>query len=333
MLNKYLRMDPIPWLTDSENPAVTYLVKDEILEVQEKNEIYTDLINSALTDYFKFNSSKGILGDPKHPDVFYKGTVWFFLLAVESGYKHSADFISASADYICKTTQLDDGGFKFNHDSSSVGCRSGNLIYALIKSGISDSRTDAGIKWILKNQRNDGGWLHCPVAGFCDVMKLIFFRKSGNNLKYESDDKISSCPVASYSCLKALIESNNENYNQEVIKGADFFIRNNFFLKSNNKLFCGNKIVPDRIGYPVMSQYDFLSGLILIAATGKWNDPVTGELFNRIIKNQNINGSWNCENKSPGMIKEKPGQSRWATLNALRLINEITKKENQFEKA
>ena len=32
MLNKYLTMDPVPWLTDGENPAVTYLVKNEIIK-------------------------------------------------------------------------------------------------------------------------------------------------------------------------------------------------------------------------------------------------------------------------------------------------------------
>jgi len=330
MLNKYLLSDPVPWLTDGDNPAVTYLVKDEILMEPDKEKIYNELINSPLTDYFKKNSSKGILGDIKHPDVYYRGTVWFFLLAVESGYKYSTDFISATADYLCGTTQNEDGGFMYgSNPSSSVGCRSGNMIWSLLKCGISDSRTGSGIKWIEKNQRKDGGWLHCPVAGFCDVMKLVFLKKIGTGLKYESDENVPSCPVASYSCLKALLESSSLQYNDMILRGIDFLIKNRFFINLKNKLLCGNALNPHKTGYPVMSQYDFLSGLVTASKTEKWNDPVTGELFNSIIKKQNPDGSWNYENILPGMIKGEKDRSRWITLNALRLISEVIKKENQ----
>lgn len=334
MMNKYLSMDPVPWLTDGENPAVTYLVKDEILNVPDKEKIYDELIKSPLTGYFKGNSSKGIPGDIKHPDVFYRGTVWFFLLAVESGYKNSMDFVSSTSDFICSTMQSEDGGFRYgNNPPFSVGCRTGNIIWALLKCGVSDSRTDSGINWIVKNQRKDGGWLHCPVSGFCDVMKLIFLKKSGDGLKYESDDKIPSCPVASYTCLKAILESNPDKHRDVLKPALDFFIKNNFFMNRDNKIFCGNSIYPGKIGYPVMSQYEFLAGLILSSKTEKWNNIVTGELFNEIIKKQNPDGSWNCENNLQGMIKEKHLSGRWVTLNALRLINNIVKKENQFENA
>ena len=330
MLNKYLSSDPIPWLTDGENPAVTYLVRDEILQEQDKETIYTELIKSPLTGYFQNRTTGGILGDIRHPDVFYRGTVWLFLIAVESGYKKSTEFISSTADYICGSMQADDGGFRYSGNGSyPVGCRCGNIIHSLIKCGISDSRTDAGIKWILKNQRSDGGWLHCPVAGFCDVMKLVFLRKSGSGLKYESDEKFPSCPVATYSCLKAITEIKSSDYNEPVLRGIDFFIRNRFFINTKNKYICGNMINPERIGYPVMSQYDFLSGLVQVSGTDAWNNPVIGELFNLIIKKQNQDGTWSCENNLKGMIKDRPDRSRWTTLNALRLIKNITDKENQ----
>lgn len=330
MLNRYLSSDPVPWLTDGENPAVTYLVKDEILCEPDKEKIYTELVQSPLTEYFRKKSSKGILGDTKHPDVFYIGTVWFFLLAVESGYKISADFISSTADYLCRTTQSSDGGFMYSSNPSCpVGCRTGNMVRGLLKCGVSDSRTDVGINWILSNQRKDGGWLHCPVAGFCDVMKLVFLRKSGTGLKYESDESIPSCPVATFTCLKAVIDYNSPDHCDLISSGIDFLIKNHFFINPGNKIICGNKIDPGSIGYPIMSQYDFLSGLVTVSKTGKWNHPVAGELFNNVIKNQNPDGTWNCSNNLPGMIKEKPGKSRWVTFNALRLINEIVKKENQ----
>lgn len=334
MINKYLNMDPVPWLTDGNNPAVSYLVKNEILKQQDSEKIYEELVKSDLTNYFKNNVSKGILGDFTHLDLFYRGSVWFFLLAVESGYKYNSEFVSSTADKICSKTQLAEGGFKFNFKSSeAVGCRSGNLIYALLKSGIDDNRTKNGINWIIQNQREDGGWLHCPVAGFCDIMKIILLNKSGNGLKHEKEHTIPSCPIASYSCLNAIIQSDNKTFNETIDKGADFFIRNNFFIKTNKKMQCGINVDFEKLGYPVMSQYDYLSGLILISKTGKYNCFKNGELFNRIIKKQNLDGSWNIENRFQGMMNEKSGRSRWTTMNVLRLLNKVVEQENQLEKA
>jgi len=171
------------------------------------------------------------------------------------------------------------------------------------------------------------------VAGFCDVMKLLFLNKPGNSLKYESDSEITSCPVASYSCLKALVEFNNEKHNDIIKKGADFFISNNYFIRSKKKLFCGNRVDFARYGYPVMSQYDYLSGLIIVSSIKTSGNSINGELFNSIIKKQNQDGSWNCENRLQGMINQKSEKSRWTTLNAIRFINLVVEKESQLEKA
>ncbi len=329
MLNKYMKMDPFPWLTDGENPAVTYLVKSEVLKLPEADRIYNELIESNLTDYFKRNLSKGILGDADHPDLYERGSVWFYLYAAASGYKNTSDIISTTADYLCSRTQLDNGGFCYGFKSSdAVGCRTGNMVYSLLKSGVSDSRTYSGLNWIIKNQRSDGGWLHCPFAGFCDVIKLIFLNSSGNGLKYENDQKISSCPVASYSCLKALVQAENNDYNDTIKKASEFFINNNFFINSVMRLRCGNNVNYNKAGYPLMSQYDYLSGLVLVSETGNFENSLFGELFNHIIKKQNIDGSWDCENTLHGMIKEKKGKSRWVTLNAVKFINKILDREN-----
>jgi hypothetical protein len=152
-------------------------------------------------------------------------------------------------------------------------------------------------------------------------MKLILLNKSEDGLKYESDNKIPSCPIASYACLKALIQYNQSNIDI-INRGIEYFLKNNFFAKKNQKVLCGNKVSFEKLGYPIMSQYDFLSGLILISKSERYNSKI-GELFNSIIRKQNHNGTWNCENRSPGMINEKPANSRWVTLNALRLINSL----------
>ena len=162
------------------------------------------------------------------------------------------------------------------------------MIYSLLKCGITDSRTEQGIAWIIKNQRADGGWLHCPFAGLCSVMKLVFLNRPGNGLKHEKNKEIASCPIASYSCLKALAESTNPDVSESLAKGADFFVKNNFFFAAEKKLFCGNRVNFRKIGYPLMSQYDYLSGLILFSRIEKSDISQAGSLFNTIIKKQNL---------------------------------------------
>ena len=78
-MNKYLNGDPVPWLTDGENPAVTYLAKRDLVADEDPGRLYSQLELSALTGYFRKNSSGNILGDSKNFDTFYRGSVWFFL--------------------------------------------------------------------------------------------------------------------------------------------------------------------------------------------------------------------------------------------------------------
>jgi hypothetical protein len=334
-MKKYLKSDPLPWLTDGKNPAVTYLTHKEFSPAADPDLLYNTLIYSPLTAYFRKNSSGNVMGDSKNFDLFYNGSVWFFLLAAESGYDNRTDFIKATANYICGKSQLPDGGFSFNwHPPVSVGCRTGDMIKGMIKAKINDERTDAGLSWIIKNQRNDGGWLHCPFRGAPDVMKLIFIKKPGNGHLDDPDVRIPSCPVATCSCMSALVESKNNNYSEAITRAAVFLSSLDLSGKSGKcRTRCGLSIDPVKPGYPVMSQFDQISVLQLLTAAGLSDSGRGGELFNHIMQFQGSEGRWQSLNSNQGMIPEKKGESRWVTLNALRMIKAVTDKENQLEKA
>jgi len=334
-MNKYLNGDPIPWLTDGKNPAVTYLTKLEFSEQNDPGQLYAELFSSPLTGYFKKNSSRHILGDSKNFDLFHRGSVWFFLLAVESGYNYKSDFVKATADYICGKSQLQDGGFSFNWQPPvSVGCRTGDIIKAMLKTGINDERASAGLSWIIKNQRHDGGWLHCPFRGSSDIIKLIIVKKSGNGHLDDPDVRIPSCPVATFACLGALIETRKEEYKNAITRAALFLLSINLNLKDKKcETRCGLSIDPMKPGYPVMSQFDSISLLRLLTSADLWNRSRGGELFNFVMKLQGSDGRWQLLNTSQGMIPEKKGNSRWVTLNAIRTIKAVSYKENQLEKA
>lgn len=328
-MNKYLNGDPLPWLTDSEDPAVTYLANREFNTEKDPDALYSDLASSPLADYLKKNSAGNILGDKKNYDLFYRGSVWFFLLAAESGYDLRSDFMKATADYICSVSQQPDGGFSFNwRPPLPVGCRTGNMISAMLKSGIDDDRTASGLSWIIKNQRSDGGWLHCPFRGACDVMKLVVFNRPGGGRHDDPDDAVPSCPVATCSCMAALVESRKSDYAAHLSSAAGFLLSIDLSMENKkSKTRCGLFTDPLKPGYPVMSQFDIISLLRLVTVTGMWNSSRGGELFNYIMRLQGSSGRWRSMNHEQGMISEKKGESRWVTLNALRLIKAVTERE------
>ena len=333
-MKRYLNGDPIPWLADGENQAVTYLTKCEFFENVDPGELYPLLYNSKLTDFFLKNSSGGILGNRRNFDLFYRGTVWFFLMAVESGYDSRTDFIRNTADFICEESQLDDGGFSLNWTPQvSVGCRTGNMVYALLRAGIKDERASAGISWIIKKRRHDGGWLHCPFRGVCDTMRLVFFRRSGKGHLDDGDSSLPSCPVATYTCMNALAEAGEPSFAAALSRAAEFFLSRDLIAGAENKTGCGLFSDPSGPGYPVMSQYDIISLMRLVAGTPLLNSSRGGELFNFVIRSQNGSGRWSLSNPGQGMIRETEMESRWVTLNALRMIKAVTRGEAQLEKA
>jgi len=335
MINRYLNGDPLPWLTDGENPAVTYLSNKELLDEEDSDILYSSLVASPLHEYFNKNSSGNVLGNRKNPDLFYRGSVWYFLLAAESGFNRNTGFIRETADFICSRLQASDGGFSLDWSPSlSLGCRTGNLVSAMIRCGIKNDRTIAGVSWIVRNQRWDGGWLHCPFKGGKDVMKLVLLKKPGQGHLDDHDENVRSCPVATFACMSALLELSNPEHSGLIKKAAVFFLEKWFQgNKSIIKARCGLSVAPLSPGYPVMSQFDTISILRLIAGAGELENPAAGEMFNYIMKFQGNTGRWESKNKGQGMIQEKHGESRWVTLNALHIIRKILPEKDQLEKA
>ena len=334
MINRYLNADPIPWITDGTDPAATYLAKKEFCETCDPDEIYHELEDSALTGYFKSILKGTILGDKNNPDLINRGTVWNFLQAVEFGYDSRTDFITDTARFISEKFCTPDSGFSLSlKPPIPFACRTGDLLRAKLKAGIKDESTASALQWIVQHQRHDGGWLHCPFNGFCDVMKMLFLKRSGSGLRREEDRGIQSCPVATLSCIRALSASGLSDYKTTIESGIDFLLGSSVLFLNNKMLFCGLNLQPQKSGYPVMTQFDSITALVEIFNTDHWNDAACAGLFNNIMKKQTADGKWKLENKSRGMIPAGKGENRLVTLNVIRLLKRLEEKESQFEKA
>lgn len=334
MISRYLNADPLPWLTDGTDPASTYLAKKEFFNPCDNETIYHELHDSELTVFFNGLLHKNILGDSSNPDLINRGTVWYFLLAVEYGYDLRTDFIRDTAAFISDNFTTAEGGFSLSlAPAVALACRTGDLVRGFLKTGINDEKTASGLKWISEHQRHDGGWLHCPFNGFCDVMKMFFFKKAGSGTRRENDPGIPSCPVATLSCLRALSVSGKPEYKSAIEAGAEYFLKTAVLSGHDKLLYCGLNIQPQKSGYPVMTQFDTVTALIEIFKTNLWNNPLSNIAFNNIIKKQTSLGTWKLENNSRGMIAAGKGDNRLVTLNVLRLLKSLGELESQLEKA
>ena len=276
-----------------------------------------------------------MLGDRKNYDLFYKGSVWCFAEAVERGLDRRTPHVSTTAEFILSSCQTSSGGFSLNWNPPiALACRTGDMVRYLIRAGYCDERVSKGIEWIVRNQRADGGWLHCPLAGICDQLRLVLFKKPGSGLRREKDPDVTSCFYATIACSTALVEHRDcvgtGSHHDSIRKAAEFFLKRSLFKNSNNEPI-ETRTSWNRdfrlLGYPVLSQYDILYGLLFIARAGYFNDGRTGEAFNIVMSKQNNDGTWNMENARTGMmknddLKNREGvRSKWVTLQVLRLLS------------
>jgi hypothetical protein len=333
MENRYLNKNPIDWLLEETDPSIRYLTRKEILVDGDYYNSYDTLLESNdIRMLLKDNTD--ILGNTKHFDLFYKGTMWYFAEAVERGLDKQTNAIKKTAEFIIHRCQTNTGGFTLNwHPPVPVACRTGDMIKFLLRAGLNDENIGKGITWIADHQRHDGGWLHCPLAGICDQLKLILFNRPGDGLKREQNPNVASCFYATIACSMALIEYKQitgfNRYDHHILKAANFFLKRSLFKTGmNTAIKPGESWNTDfrLLGYPVLSQYDILYGLIFIAKAGFINDNRTGEAFNIIMSKQNNDGSWNLENAQTGMLYGNVRRNfvgkknKWVTLNVLRLL-------------
>ncbi len=333
LTSKYLSNSPIEWLLEDSDPSICYLTRKDILEDSSCDDQYSMIVQTPEVKRLK-NRAGTALGNSSNYDVFYNGAVWCFAEAVERGLDRRSTVLQATARFIISHCQTPSGGFSLKWKPNiELACRTGDMIRLLLRAGYIDENVQRGIEWITAHQRHDGGWLHCPLAGICDQFTLILFNKPGAGLKREGDIMVASCFYATIACSMALaeykIQTSSRNNDGIIINAAEYFLKRSLFKNRH-----GEPIKPRStwnhdfrlLGYPVMSQYDILYGLLFIAKSGFLGDRRAGEAFNLIISKQNDDGSWNMENAQTGMMygneakKYSGKKSKWVTLQVMRLL-------------
>jgi hypothetical protein len=323
-----LKADATDWLLENDNPSVRYFTLMDILERRDDdpvvNKAKTAIMQTgAVPDILAKQNNGGYWGTPtSFYTAKYKGSVWQLLILAELGADGKNDKIRKACDFILQNSQdRQSGGFSPWHSvktgggrySGVIPCLTGNMVWSLIRLGyLDDHRVQDGIKWITKYQRFDDGARPTLKDWPYDKLVMCFGKHS--------------CHMGAIKTLKALAEIPADNRTADVKKtieaGAEYILQHHIHKRSHD---LGRVSKPGwlKFGFPLMYQNDVLEILGILTKLG-YHDERMQEAIDLVVSKQDDQGRWILENTFNGKfqvdIERKDKQSKWITLNALRVL-------------
>lgn len=326
-----LKADPVTLLLEENNPSVRYFTFTDILEKpgedidvrKAKREIMeTGVVPKILAK----QKNEGYWG--KHEDFYirskYKGTVWTFIILAELGANGEDNRIKKTCEFILNNSQdQQSGGFAYFSAKDGGGdhnkilpCLTGNMIWSLIRFGyLKDPKVQKGIDWIVKYQRFDDAIEKVPKGWPYDKKENCWGKHT--------------CHMGIVKTLKALAEipdsEKPDGVKNTIKEGVEYILKHHIYKRSHNL----SQIAKPKwlqFGFPLMWNTDVLEILRILTKLG-YKDKRMKEAIDLVISKQDEQGRWILENTYNGRflvnIERKGKQSKWITLNALRVLKRI----------
>lgn len=340
-----MRETPIDWLLEQSNPSVRYFTLRDVLgKRQEDTQAVSakrKISESPLLKRIMLKQSRdGYWEDPispYHPK--YKSSYWTIMLLSQLGVDKTDERVKNACEHIFRF-QSDEGGFssytseralkeyegldrkgrKFpspNEYAASIvfehqySCLTGNTAAALVRLGYADDqRVKKALRWLVKIQNSDGGWL-------CPYWKPHVKDKHG-------------CFFGTICPMDAFSEIGKENLTGEMRmsmeRGAEFLLMHRLFKADHH----GNKIIKPHwltSSFPMFTSYSILRGLDVLTKLGYVKDERLNDAVEVLMKKRQKNGTWILENTPSGRmqanIETKGKPSKWVTLTALRILKRL----------
>ncbi|MCK4247548.1 MAG: nitrogen fixation protein NifH [Methanomicrobia archaeon] len=321
-----LKVDPTDWLLEEENPSVRYFTLTDIMEKSSSDPDIqktkrTIMVEGVVPEILAIQHKDGYWEDSKRfYTAKYKGTVWQLIILAELGAEGNDERIKKTCEFILEISQdRESDGFSMHSSAKDGGrhsevipCLTGNMVWALIRfSCFHDPRLQKGIGWITQYFRADDG------EG--DPQGWPYERSEFCRGKH-------TCFMSVVKMLKALAEIPSEKRSKEVKKtikmGCEFMLKHHIHKRSHN-LEKVSKPSWRKFGFPLMYQTDALEILDILTKLG-YKDKRMQEAIDLVLSKQNNQGRWNLEKTFNGKfqidIEEKGKESKWITLNAIRVL-------------
>ncbi|MDH5754540.1 MAG: hypothetical protein OEY95_04995 [Candidatus Bathyarchaeota archaeon] len=197
----------------------------------------------------------------------------------------------------------------FEHQYS---CLTGNMAAALIRIGyLNDQRVKKALKWLVKIQNMDGGWL-CPYwRAHIKDMHGCFYG--------------TICPMEAFSEVPR--KNLTKEMEQAMERGAEFLLMHRLFKADHHDY----KIINHswlKLGFPHFYGYNILRGLDVLTKLGYVKDERLNDAVEILLQKRQNNGTWILESTPIGRMqtnKEAKGKpSKWITLLALRILKRLS---------
>ncbi len=343
-----LKADPITWLTDRDNPSVRYHTLIHLLGYSQDHPEVLEARRAITNDprVVKILSKQDPEGhwesatEPYLPK--YKSSYWQIMILGMLGLRRTSPSVRRAVEHVFQF-QHPEGGFAVYKDVGArkeyqylkerakkkgrdmppehqwiedhihefqLSCLTGNVCLALIRLGYaSDRRVKRGLKWLVKVQNKDGGWL-------CPYWKAHAKDKHGCFMG-------TITPLDAFSELPTRLRTSEMTNSMET--GIEFLLMHHLFRADHHDF----KVIKESwltLGFPQFF-YDILRGLSVICKAEHADDERIDEALSILLKKQQDDGSWILESSPVGRMQtnlERKGKpSKWITFNALRVIKSV----------
>jgi hypothetical protein len=310
-----LNEDPTQWLLETGSPSVRYFTLVKILDRSEDDaEVMAarEAIGASepVRKMLESQRPQGYWERDKRP---YHGTSNHLITLEHLGYRGEDERVHRAIEYLFANGQMDDGAFtaaEFEKGRSAViPCFTANALRFLHWFGYGqDHRTAMALGYLLRTQRDDGGWL-------C----------------FERVKKTHACFWATAKVLRALEALPPEEQTAEVqraVQGAvDLFLSHGIyhhhseFGKVNTAWF--------EFARPLFVATDVLEVLELVAPFVSPDDERIQEGLEMVLGKQDDRGRWPTERRVrvrqtfPISFQEEGQPSKWVTLDALNTLKRL----------
>lgn len=186
------------------------------------------------------------------------------------------------------------------------------MVFSLLRFGYyNDSRVQKGIKWVTTYQRFDDG-IESPRGWPYDKDKNCWGKHS--------------CHMGVIKALKALAEipldKRTHKVDQTIQEGAEYLLIHHLYKRSHDL----SKVAKPqwlKFGFPWMYSTDVLEMLEILTKLN-YKDDRMQEAVDLVASKQDSEGRWVLKNTFNGRfqtnIEQKGKQSKWITLNALKVL-------------
>lgn len=324
----FLNEDPTDWLLVEDNPSVRYYTLVDLLEKPENNfEVKMTkekvMQRGVVPKILAKQENGGYWGIPEDYYIRskYKGTSWQFIILAELGADGTDQRIKDTCEFILKNAQDPQSG-AFSYLSSKKGggdpkkilpCFTANMVWSLIRFGyFKDIRVQKGIEWLLKHQRFDDMIDEAPEGWPYERWEKCWGRHTCHSIIVKALKAFSEIPE----------HEKTSEIDDYINMGSEFMLKHHIYKRSHDLSRIADEKWLD-LGFPLMWDFDILEVLGILTSLG-YKDNRMQDALDILVSKQDEDGKWKLDRTFNGRfqvnIERKGKQSKWITLNALRVL-------------